>query len=43
MSIDSSKIYEWLLENDCPWDWVPINDWDNNIVTIEFTDKDKEL
>ena len=42
MSINSSKIYEWLLENDCPWEWEPITTNDFNSTTIEFTEKEEQ-
>jgi len=42
MSINSSKIYEWLLNNDCPWEWEPVTTGDFNSTTIEFTEKKEE-
>ena len=42
MSINSSKLYEWLLENDCPWEFEPVTTGDFNSTTIEFTDKEEE-
>ena len=41
MTIDSSKLYEWLLDNDCPFEWEPINTKDANSVTLEFTNKEE--
>ena len=36
---NSSKIYEWLLNNDCPWEWEPVNSKDANSLTLIFTNK----
>ena len=36
---NSSKIYEWLLDNDCPWEWEPVNNKDANSLTLIFTNK----
>ena len=40
--MNSSKLYEWLLDNDCPWDFEPINTGNLNITTIEFFEKQEE-
>lgn len=37
---DSSKVYEWLLNNDCPFEWEPINTKDANSTTLIFTAKE---
>ena len=37
--MNSSKLYEWLLENDCPWEFEPVTTGDLNSTTIEFTEK----
>ena len=37
--MNSSKLYKWLLENDCPWEFEPITTGDLNSTTIEFTEK----
>jgi len=36
---DSSKLYEWLLDNECPFEWDPINTKDADSVTVVFTNK----
>ena len=36
---DSSRVYEWLLNNDCPFDWEPVETKDANSVTLIFTNK----
>ena len=41
--MNSSKLYEWLLDNDCPWEFEPITTGDLNSTTIEFTEKQKDL
>jgi len=38
-SFDSSRVYEWLLNNDCPFEWEPIDTKDANSVTLIFTNK----
>ena len=40
--MNSSKLYEWLLDNDCPWDFEPVTTGDFNSTTIEFTEKKEE-
>ena len=41
--MNRSKLYEWLLDNDCPWEWDPINNKDVNSVTLVFTEKEEDL
>ncbi len=38
--MNRSKLYEWLLDNDCPWEWEPVEDSKLNSVTIVFADID---
>ena len=40
--MNRSKLYEWLLNNDCPWDWEACDDMDEALdsVTIIFTEED---
>ena len=40
--MNSSKLYKWLLDNDCPWEFEPVTTGDLNSTTIEFTEKQKE-
>jgi len=40
--MNSSKLYKWLLENDCPWEFEPVTTGDLNSTTIEFTEKQKD-
>ena len=42
--MNRSKLYEWLLDNDCPWEWDPVTetyyeDSKRNSVTIVFADE----
>ncbi len=38
--MNRSKLYEWLLDNDYPWEWEPVEDNKLNSVTIVFADID---
>ena len=38
--MNRSKLYEWLLHNNCPWEWEPVEDNKLNAVTIVFADID---
>ena len=40
--MNRSKLYEWLLDNDCPWEWSTQDyvDESYNTVTLIFTDKE---
>ena len=38
--MNRSKLYEWLLDNNCPWEWEPVEDNKLNAVTIVFADID---
>ena len=38
--MNRSKLYEWLLDNDCPWQFEPVTTGDVNITTIEFFEKE---
>ena len=41
--MNSSKLYEWLLDNDCPFDFdVQDSYWEPNSCTVVFTEFDKE-
>ena len=40
--MNSSKLYECFLDNDCPWEFEPITTGDLNSTNIEFTEKQKE-
>ncbi len=40
--MNSSKLYEWLLDNDCPYEFEPVTTNDPNSITIEFFEKQKE-
>ncbi len=43
-SMNRSKLYEWLLDNDCPWDFDDAPDLgleqSLNETTLVFTDKE---
>ena len=41
--MNRSKLYEWLLDNDCPFDWmVDDNGWVEDTVTLIFSPSTKE-
>ena len=40
--MNSSKLYEWLLYSDCPWEFEQVTTGDFNSTTVEFTEKQKE-
>ena len=44
--MNRSKLYEWLLDNDCPWDFDDAPDLgleqSLNETTLVFTDKEEE-
>ena len=45
-SINRSKLYEWLLDNDCPWEWETYDyaDEAGGTCTLTFFDKeDKDV
>ena len=41
--MNRSKLYEWLLDNDCPWEWR-VDDFfaTKGAVQIIFYDKEEE-
>ncbi len=39
--MNRSKLYEWLLDNDCPWDWDVDNFFVGEGVKIQFYDKEE--
>jgi len=40
--MNRSKVYEWLLDNDCPFEWdVSDQDESDDQVTLIFTDKEQ--
>ena len=41
-SINRSKLYEWLLDNDCPWEWETYDYADEAGGTCTLTFFDKE-
>ena len=40
MSIDQSKLLEWLIDNDCPYEWVVDDYFVGDGVKIQFYDKE---
>jgi len=40
--MNSLKLYEWLLNNNCPWEFEPVITGDVNSTTIEFIEKKEE-
>ena len=42
--MDRSKVLEWLLDNDCPFEWeVDDNGISLDSITIAFSDKEEGL
>jgi len=40
--MNRSKLYEWLLDNDCPWDFIVDDTWKpTESVRLTFLEKDK--
>ena len=40
--MNRSKLYEWLLDNDCPWDFIVDDTWKpTESVILTFLEKDK--
>ena len=41
--MDQSKLYEWLLDNDCPFEWTTYDyaDESGGTCTLVFTDKEE--
>jgi len=42
MNIDASKLTEWLLDNDCPFEFDIVDSYCGSVHLL-FTDKDEEL
>jgi len=43
--MNRSKLYEWLLDNDCPWEFdvkQTLDSWETDKVTLVFSDKEEE-
>ena len=41
--MNRSKLYEWLLDNDCPFEWETVDSrMTTTSCTLVFTDKEKE-
>jgi hypothetical protein len=40
--MNRSKLYEWLLDNDCPWEWETSDEFSvSDNVTLTFFDKEE--
>ena len=39
--MNNLKLYQWLLNNKCPWEFEPV-EWESDSTTIEFTEKKEE-
>ena len=40
--MNRSKLFKWLLDNDCPWEWETVNEFSTtDSVTLLFTDKEE--
>ena len=41
--MNRSKLFEWLLDNDCPWDFIVDDTWNlTESVRLTFIEKEKE-
>jgi|TARA_R100000482_G_scaffold116262_1_gene59411 hypothetical protein len=41
--MDKSKLYKWLLDNSCPWDFIVDDTWKpTESVRLIFIEKDKD-